>query len=146
MEVYSIGFAQWSAAAFFKALKEAGIRRLIDVRVNNESQLAGFTKRRDLEFFLHELSQVDYFHDLRLAPTKELLKAFRHKRMGWVDYEHEFRRLITDRQIEALYGPANFAMPTALLCSERSPDHCHRRLVLEYLKATSVPAMEIVHL
>ena len=135
MEVYSIGFTKKSAADFFGALRKAGVRRLLDIRLNNSSQLAGFTKREDLPFFLRELCGAEYRHEPQLAPTQELLDGYRKEKRGWPDYERCFRELMAERQIEQAIDRDLFAVPTVLLCSEPTADRCHRRLVLEYLQA-----------
>ena len=146
MEVYSIGFGKHSAADFFGSLRAAGVERLIDVRLNNVSQLAGFTKRDDLKFFLSEISNAEYRHELELAPTSEILTAYRAGDMTWQAYEEAFLQLMASRRVEDRFGPNTFDVPTALLCSEPTAAKCHRRLVLEYLRATSVPELTPVHL
>ncbi len=135
MTIYTIGFTRKSAAEFFGLLQGAGIRRLIDVRLNNVSQLAGFTKRDDLAFFMKELCGADYVHEPRLAPTGEMLDAYKKANGSWADYERRFLRLMADRKIEDTIDRELFAVPAALLCSEPTPEHCHRRLVVEYLAA-----------
>ena len=133
MEIYTIGFAKKSAEAFFGALRKAGIKRLIDIRLNNTSQLAGFTKRDDLQFFLKELCDAEYIHEPLLAPTQEILSSYKKKKIGWQDYEQRFLELMAQRKIEEKIDRSLFNGPTVLLCSEAKPEHCHRRLVLEYL-------------
>jgi uncharacterized protein (DUF488 family) len=134
MEVCSIGFTQKTAEQFFTILRRAGIRRLLDVRLNNVSQLAGFTKRDDLRFFLREVCGADYQHEPLLAPTQELLDEYKKSKGPWQDYETKFLALMTERKIEDRIDRALFSVPTALLCSEPTAEHCHRRLVLEYLR------------
>jgi uncharacterized protein (DUF488 family) len=134
MEVYSIGFTQKTAEQFFGLLKERGIRRLLDVRLNNVSQLAGFAKRENLKYFLHEICDADYLHEPLLAPTQEMLDAYKKKKGIWQEYERQFLSLMADRKIEKKLDRALFSTPTVLLCSEPEPEHCHRRLVLEYLR------------
>ena len=134
MEIYSIGFTQKSASQFFGALKSAGIRRLMDVRLNNKSQLAGFTKSTDLPYFLRELCGADYVHEPLLAPTQEMLDDYKKRKGDWAAYEREFLTLMRGRQIESALDRAQFSQPTVLLCSEPTAEHCHRRLVLEYLQ------------
>jgi uncharacterized protein (DUF488 family) len=136
MEIYSIGFTQKTAAQFFSLLKQHGICRLLDVRLNNVSQLAGFAKRDDLKFFLHEICNADYIHDPNLAPTQEMLDRYKKEKHPWSEYETTFQSLITDRKIESTLDPATFSVPTVLLCSEPTPEHCHRRLVLEHLRSS----------
>ena len=134
MEVYTIGFTKRSAADFFGALKQAGIRRLLDVRLNNSSQLAGFTKRDDLPFFLREICGAEYRHEPILAPTQDLLDAYKKNNGSWKEYEVRFLQLMVDRRIEEKLDRSVFSLATVLLCSENTADRCHRRLVLEYLQ------------
>ena len=133
MEIYSIGFTQKSASQFFGALKSAGIRRLLDIRLNNTSQLAAFAKRDDLAYFLKTICNAEYHHEPLLAPTQGMLDAFKKRKGDWADYEQEFLTLMREREIEATLDPKQFAQPTVLLCSEPTAEHCHRRIVLEYL-------------
>jgi uncharacterized protein (DUF488 family) len=134
VEVYTIGFTKKPAEEFFGLLKAAGVKRLVDVRLNNVSQLAGFAKRHDLEFFLKELCGIEYVHELRLAPEKDMLDAYKKQKGAWAEYEREFRQLIANRQIETTVGRDLFEVPAALLCSEPTPEFCHRRLVVEHLQ------------
>jgi|SRR5450759_3302493 uncharacterized protein (DUF488 family) len=134
MEVYSIGFTKKTAEQFFGLLKSSGIRRLLDVRLNNVSQLAGFTKRDDLAFFMRAICDAEYRHEPLLAPTQEMLKAFKKRKGAWTDYENSFLQLMAEREIEKNLDRSMFGTPTALLCSEPTAEHCHRRLVLEYLR------------
>jgi len=145
MEVYSIGFTQKRAADFFGLLREAGIRRLLDVRLNNSSQLAGFTKKEDLPYFLRELCHAEYLHEPLLAPTQELLDAYKRSKGSWQDYETAFLALMAERRIEERLARDLFATPTVLLCSEPTAAQCHRRLVLEYLQARW-GGLQITHL
>lgn len=135
MEVYTIGFTQTRAAEFFGKLKQAGIRRLVDVRLNNVSQLAGFAKRDDLRYFLSEICEAEYVHEPQLAPSQEILDAYKKQKGSWEDFERGFLEVMADRQIETAISPALFDVPTVLLCSEHTADRCHRRLILEYLNS-----------
>lgn len=135
MEICTIGVTKRTAADFFGALKRAGVKRVLDVRLRNSSQLAGFSKHADLPFFLAELCGAEYIHERCLAPTPELLSAYRKGRIDWPAYERLFLELMGTRQIEQAIDPELFAVPTALLCTEPTADRCHRRLVLEYLQA-----------
>jgi uncharacterized protein (DUF488 family) len=135
MEIYTIGFTQSTAARFFGRLKEAGIRRLVDVRLNNGSQLAGFAKRDDLEYFLAEICRAEYVHVPLLAPTQEMLDTFKKQKGNWDEYERQFLALMAQRQVETAIRPDLFAVPTVLLCSEPTAEQCHRRLVVEYLNS-----------
>jgi len=134
MEIYTIGFTKKTAEEFFGLLRRHGIRRLVDVRLNNISQLAGFAKRDDLRFFLREICGAEYMHEPLLAPTQEMLDALKKKKGDWEDYEREFLALIAERQIEERLDRSLFGVPAVLLCSEPSPQQCHRRLVVEYLQ------------
>ena len=146
MEIYSIGFTKTTAEGFFGRLERSGVRRLLDVRRNPSSQLSGFAKDRDLPYFLRELIGAEYAHEPLLAPTNEILEAYKRRRaMSWPEYEDQFIALMREREIESQLDPAEFLNPTALLCSEATPEHCHRRLVLEYL-AEHWGGLQIVHL
>jgi uncharacterized protein (DUF488 family) len=145
MEIHTIGFTQKSAAEFFGILRSAGIRRLIDVRLNNTSQLAAFAKRDDLRFFLHELCNADYHHEPVFAPTDEILEAYKKKRIAWEEYETRYVDLLIERAVETAVDRALFDIPTVFLCSEPSPEHCHRRLAAEYL-AGKWGSVRVVHL
>lgn len=133
MEIYSIGFTQTTAEHFFGRLKRAGVKRLLDVRLNNSSQLSGFAKARDLPYFLGELAAAEYEHAPVLAPTQDLLDGYRKEKKGWAWYEDAFLDLMATRRIEVTLDQADFEQPTALLCSEATAEQCHRRLVCEYL-------------
>lgn len=134
MEIYTIGFTKKSAEEFFESLRRAGIRRVIDVRLNNSSQLASFTKRGNIEYLLRELCDAEYLHMPELSPTKDILDDYKKKRISWDDYEKRFNALLAERRIEETVDRHLFDMPAVLLCSEPEPDRCHRRLVAEYLK------------
>lgn len=145
MEIYSIGFTQSTAEKFFGRLKKAGIKRLLDVRLNNVSQLAGFAKRDDLDFFLRNLCNAEYQHEPLLAPSQEMLDTYKKKKGSWQDYEQRFLSLMSHRNIEENLDKTMFNVPTVLLCSEHTAEHCHRRLVLEYLQ-DKWGDLDIIHL
>jgi uncharacterized protein (DUF488 family) len=145
VEIYTIGFTQTSAEHFFGRLKTAGVKRLLDVRLNNSSQLAGFAKAKDLPYFLDELANASYEHDPRLAPTPQLLAEYKKHKGDWAIYERAFMGLMATRRIERLLLPEEFAVPTALLCSEATAERCHRRLLCEYL-AQYWPNVKPIHL
>lgn len=132
INLFTIGFTQKSAQVFFETLREAGVRTVIDTRLNNVSQLSGFAKRSDLEYFLKTIDNIDYVHRLDLAPTQEILDNYKKQKGDWSVYEQRFVKLITDRQIETKLTQ-DLANGACLLCSEAKPHHCHRRLVAEYL-------------
>lgn len=130
MRILTIGFAKKSAQTFFELLREAGVARIVDVRLNNRSQLAGFAKKNDLAWFAHELCDMDYIHEPSLAPTKEMLSDYRKKRISWREYENQFIDLMKQRRIESCLS-SEILENGCLLCSEDQPQHCHRRLVAE---------------
>jgi uncharacterized protein (DUF488 family) len=132
-KVFSIGFTKKSAKRFFTVLSDAGVKRVVDVRLNNRSQLAGFAKRDDLQFFLQSIGGMDYVHVPELAPTQEILDAYKKKKGSWEDYERAFLDLMRERRIEKTVD-RELIDHGCLLCSEHEPHHCHRRLVLEYLQ------------
>lgn len=132
MKIYTIGFTKKSASTFFGLLRESGAARLVDVRLNNVSQLAGFAKRDDLRFFLAELCGMDYAHELRLAPTQSMLDDYKKHGSSWQEYERWFLELMAERQIESTV-PREMLDNAVMLCSEATAHHCHRRLVGEYL-------------
>ena len=134
MEVYTTGFTKKTAAQFFGSLKQASIKRLVDVRLNNSSQLAGFAKKEDLPFFLSEICRIEYLYEPLLAPTQDMLDAYKKQKGSWSDYEQRFLALMRNRRVEEKINPKLFEIPTVLLCSEATAEHCHRRLALEYLQ------------
>jgi uncharacterized protein (DUF488 family) len=135
MEIFTIGFTKTSAEEFFGRLKSSRIERLLDVRLNNRSQLAGFAKRDDLRYFLRELVGAEYEEAPLLAPTQDILDAYKRKSaMPWTVYEERFLTLMRERAIQTKLDPQDFlSTRTVLLCSEATSEHCHRRLALEYL-------------
>ena len=144
IKLFTIGFTKKSAETFFTRLQRAGVKRVIDTRLNNNSQLAGFSKRDDLAYFLRAVGGIEYVHLLDLAPTQELLDRYKKLDRDWPAYERDFRQLITDRKIDQTISP-NLLDGGCLLCSEHQPHHCHRRLVAEHLR-DRWGAVEIEHL
>ena len=145
MKIHTIGFTKKNAMTFFGFLKTAGVKSVIDVRLNNVSQLAGFAKRDDLKFFLRELCQAEYVHSPDLAPTKEILNAYKKGDISWNAYEDKFFDLMVRRNVERIITQ-DFLSGGCLLCSEHEPHYCHRRLVVEYLNQHSGMNLEVVHL
>jgi len=133
MRVFTIGFTRKSAQKFFELLRSSGARRVVDVRLNNVSQLSGFAKRDDLRFFLKKICEIDYVHLPELAPTQEMLNDYRKNHKDWSRYETKFLELMKCRRIEETISKEAIA-DGCLLCSEEKPHHCHRRLVAEYLQ------------
>jgi len=146
MKIYTIGYTKKSAEEFFGALERHGVERVVDVRLKNTSQLAGFTKKQDLEYFLDRVLGIEYCHLEFLAPTPELIKAYRDSGGDWDLYVAEFSRLLEDRGVLSILDRESFSEKrSCLLCSEPEAEHCHRRLVAEHLQE-AWPDVEIVHL
>ncbi len=133
MKVFTIGFTKKTARRFFDLLRSSGAKRVVDVRLNNVSQLAGFAKKDDLAFFLKEICSMEYVHLPMLAPTQEMLDEYKKQRGDWQTYEKRFLELMKQRRIEETI-PKEVVADGCLLCSEDKPHQCHRRLVAEYLK------------
>jgi uncharacterized protein (DUF488 family) len=144
MRLYTIGFTRKSAEYFFSRLRRAGIRTLVDVRLHNTSQLAGFTKKEDLPFFSRELCKAGYLHLPELAPSEELFQARKKENMAWQAYEKRYLALLRGRAVEKDLIPGSLD-GGCLLCTEDDPRHCHRRLGAEYLQE-KWPGVEIIHL
>jgi uncharacterized protein (DUF488 family) len=144
IKIFTIGFTKTTACNFFDRLKKSGAKKIVDVRLNNVSQLSGFAKRDDLKFFADQLCGTTYEHIPELAPTKDILDDYKkRKEMSWEEYEERFLKLMADRQIEKL-NPDRID-GGCLLCSEDKPHYCHRRLVAEYLKK-KWDDVKIIHL
>jgi uncharacterized protein (DUF488 family) len=133
MKLFTIGFTKKTASRFFSLLRGSGASRVVDVRLNNVSQLAGFAKKDDLSFFLKEVADMDYVHVPELAPTQEMLDAYKKEKGDWRQYENRFLGLMRERKIEEKL-PRSIFDGGCLLCSEDKPHQCHRRLVAEYLQ------------
>jgi uncharacterized protein (DUF488 family) len=146
MNTYTIGFTKKNAKTFFNFLNEANISKLIDVRLNNVSQLAGFAKKDDLKFFLNKLCNgAEYVHTPELAPTKEMLSAYKKGEISWERYETDFLNLMAKRDIQNKFKPSFFEA-SCLLCSEHEPHNCHRKLVVDYLNSHWKIKLEVKHL
>jgi len=144
MKIFTIGFTKKSAEQFFTRLKNAGVKKLVDIRLNNISQLAGFTKRDDLKYFTRVICDIEYIHLPLLAPSQDVLDEYKKKGQNWALYERNFLDLMSQRRIEEIISRETMDAG-CLLCSEEKPDRCHRRLVAEYLKSRWAD-IEIQHL
>ena len=142
--LYTIGFTGTTAENFFKRLKENNISKLIDIRLNNKSQLSGFAKKDDIKFFLKEILKIKYKHVPKFAPSDEILKNYRNKEMDWTTYEKLYSKLIIDRNVEKILSLRELNR-SCLLCSESKETYCHRRILAEYLKG-KFPDLSIIHL
>ncbi|MFT4971064.1 MAG: hypothetical protein ACI9XO_001805 [Paraglaciecola sp.] len=133
-KLYTIGFTKKSAEDFFTLIDENEVQNLVDTRIRNNSQLAGFAKGRDLKYFTNCLCNANYSHELDYAPTKELLQKYRKKEIDWSAYEIEYLNLLDFRKVAHKVDISQLHQH-CFLCSEHLPDFCHRRLLAEYLKA-----------
>lgn len=145
IRIFTIGFTRKKAEYFFEQLLSAGVKRIVDVRLHNVSQLSGFAKRDDLIYFLKEIGGIEYIHLPELAPTAEMLDAYRKDRSNWELYAKKFVELMQTRRIEDSIS-REIVNEGCLLCSEDKPHHCHRRLVAEYLKDKWNDDIEVKHL
>ena len=144
MRLFTIGFTKKSAEEFFTILHNTGVSRIVDVRLNNTSQIAGFAKARDLKYYLHAIAGIDYVHIQDFAPTQEILDNFKKNKGSWAEYERRFVDLMVERRL-AETAAKLLRDRDCLLCSEHTPEHCHRRLLAEYLKK-HLPNIEVEHL
>lgn len=147
MKLYTIGFTQTTAETFFDKLRNVGIVRMIDTRINRDGHLSGFAKVPDLPYFLDRLSDCKYQASPSLAPTPSMLKAYRNKLLSWDTYAESYQSLLRERRPEKEFNP-HILDRACLLCSEHTPEKCHRRLAAEYLKVafSGCVDVEIVHL
>ena len=144
IKLYTIGFTEKSAETFFNLLQKNKVKKIVDTRINNVSQLAGFAKGSDLKFFAKEIGDIDYEHKIDFAPTKELLSKYRDEKLSWEEYEVEYLNLLDMRKV-AQKTDIEKLHENCLLCSEHTPEKCHRRLLAEYLKHVK-NEIEIIHL
>ncbi len=144
MRIYTIGFSKKNLKTFIGKLKDAGVTRLIDIRLHNTSQLAGYAKKDDLEYIL-SLVGIDYEHHPELAPTDEILKNYKNKKITWNEYEQRFKEILSSRNLSRENIFPQQGGVSCLLCAEDKPARCHRRLVAEHFKNED-RNLEIVHL
>lgn len=144
-EIFTIGFTAKRAEDFFNLLTSRDIRAVLDVRLNNKSQLSGFAKKDDLKFFLNTIGQIAYIEATDLAPDADMLKRYQRKEITWEEYADRYLNLITKRNVERLINKDQ-VIGNCLLCSEHLPHHCHRRLAAEYLNSQWGTPLKITHL
>ncbi|MEZ7198814.1 DUF488 domain-containing protein [Pseudodesulfovibrio karagichevae] len=144
IKLYTIGFAQKSAEEFFTMLRKAHVKTLVDVRLNNVSQLAGFTKKNDLQFFLREIIGAAYIHVPDLAPTKDILDGYKKKQIKWEQYVRQYEYLLKTRDLSSALSKIDLD-GACLLCSEPTADKCHRRLAAEYIQSQN-EEISVLHL
>ena len=143
MKLYTIGFTKHTAEAFFEKLKSAGVKQVIDIRINKTSQLAAFAKGSDLPYLLKKTGGIGYLSQSELAPTKELLKSYRSKVIAWEEFEALYKKQIQESKALLGLNKSDFDA-SCLLCSEETAEKCHRRLLAEEL--AKLWDMEIIHL
>ncbi len=143
-KLFTIGFAGKSAEQFFSSMQSNRIKLLIDVRLSNESQLAGYTKKKDLAYFLSAICSAGYLHAEQFAPTKQLMDAYKGKKLSWDAYVREYLGILAERDVKSGLGGLELDH-SCLLCSEAKPTHCHRRLLAEFI-AENIPDIQIIHL
>ena len=143
--LYTIGFTKKSAEQFFGLLCDNGVKQLVDVRIDNTSQLTGFAKGKDLEFFTNEICHIHYKHIFDFEPTKEILDQWHKNEVTWTEYVEIYTKMLNDREIVKKYGVKSFH-GACFLCSEDTPEQCHRRLLAEYLQEHSKEKVHIIHL
>lgn len=143
--LYTIGFTKKSAEQFFELLKKHSVKQLVDVRISNSSQLAGFAKGKDLEYFVRQICSANYKHIVDFAPTKDLLDRWHKQSVTWSEYEKEYLTMLKERDVIKKYGISQFD-GACFLCSEEDTEFCHRRLLVEYLKKHSTTDVKIIHL
>jgi uncharacterized protein (DUF488 family) len=145
VDIATIGFTQTSAEDFFDRLTKAGVKKVVDVRLHNTSQLAGFAKADDLSYFLSKIGKIAYVHEPLLAPTEDILKAYRRDKSDWRGFSSRFHALIAARKIEEHFTPQAFE-GACLLCAEPAADHCHRRVICDYLNEKWGGRLKVAHL
>ncbi len=144
MKIFTIGFTKKTAEEFFTRLRENGVNRIVDVRLNNTSQIAGFAKARDLAYFLKTIADIDYRHITALAPTQDILDDYKKKKGPWIEFERRFSQILEKRRIADTMSK-KLLDGDCLLCSEDKHEHCHRRLITEYLQ-DHWKDVEVIHL
>ena len=144
IKLFTIGFTKKTAQQFFDLLKKNKVEKIVDTRISNTSQLAGFAKGNDLNYFLKEIINVGYEHDVDLAPTMDMMRKYRKKELSWEEYEMEYLNLIDRRKINKKINIEELHQH-CLLCSEHGPEKCHRRLLAEYFAHINND-VEIIHL
>ena len=144
MKLHTVGFTKKTAEEFFNCLQKAGVRRIVDIRLNNTSQIAGFAKSRDLKYFLHAIAGIDYVHIPDFAPTQDIIDNYKKRKGSWIEFESKFKDLMANRKIDEI--AVNVLRDNdCLLCSEHTPEYCHRRLVAEYFQE-KLGKIKIIHL
>lgn len=144
IKLFTIGFTKKNARQFFELLIKNKVKKLIDIRINNRSQLAGFAKGSDLEYFTKVIANIEYEYIPDFAPTKELLSDYQNKRIDWTTYQKTYRQLIEQRKISTKYNSSSFDH-ACFLCGEETPEHCHRRLLTEFFQEGNSD-IQIIHL
>lgn len=147
MTLYTIGFTQKTAEHFFGLIKTNHIELLVDIRLNNKSQLAGFSKGEDLRFFLNEICNCKYEHCVEYAPTKDILDRYKKGKIDWSQYVSEYIPLMGSRKApEKFLSKFSNIKNICLLCSEPTPERCHRRLLAEMIEKAAPNDISVIHI
>jgi uncharacterized protein (DUF488 family) len=145
LNLFTIGFTQKSAERFFGLLATNSVKKLIDTRLNNTGQLAGFSKRDDLKYFCSTILSTEYIHWHESAPEETMLSAYKNKKITWTDYAAEYLAMLERRKVESSMSLVASG-DACLLCSEAKPHHCHRSILADYLNRKSGGTMTVQHL
>ncbi len=143
MNIFTIGFSQKTAEEFFTLLIKNNVKKLVDIRLNNKSQLAGFANAKHLPYFL-KLHNITYEYKPELAPSKDLLNGYKNKTISWEEYIKIYNKLLIDRDVLKDISIDELD-DIVLLCSEPTAEQCHRRLMAEYL-TKNLKKINIKHL
>lgn len=145
--LFTIGYTKKTLQEFIERLKNAGVDCIVDIRLNNTSQLAGFSKKDDLDFLLNQGFGISYIHLPELAPSEEILARYKADK-NWAVYERDYGELADKRNMVKLFldtaAQEGWRRP-CLLCAEDIADHCHRRVLAEKIQA-EVSGLEVKHL
>lgn len=140
MKVFTIGINNKSAEQFFRLLSDNKIIKIIDIRLNNTTQLCGFSKMNDLKFFLKRILNIEYEYISDFAPTKDIMVSYRENK-DWNKFKTDYLKLLENRKVKESYQNYDFRN-TCFLCSEDDADNCHRKILSEFLDNSA----EIIHL
>ena len=144
INLFTIGFTKKSAEEFFNLLISNRVERIVDIRINNSSQLSRFAKAEDLQYFAKAIGNIDYLYRTDFAPTIDLMKKIRKNEMSWEEYEVEYLNFLDMRKIAKKVNVEEFNN-NCFLCSEHTPEKCHRRLLVEYFQKLNND-VKIIHL
>jgi uncharacterized protein (DUF488 family) len=146
LEIYTSGTSGITAERFFLRLRELKATSVIDTRIHPSSQLSGYSKQESLKYFLKEILQIPYIYESQLCPIEQDFKLYKNKQMIWKTYQDKYYQLLINRNIKEKIDFSPWGDRPVILCSESSPDQCHRRLAAEFISSTLNLVSEIKHL